>query len=87
MAGMISQNAFDIPGTIVVPVIASFNSHGRIVPLYVRIYGASYKISSSHMLSNFLHTMEFTCHLIDGESIKPLLLTFHKQEGMWTIRI
>ncbi len=84
---MISKNTFDLPGTVIVPVIASFSSHGKVTPLYVRIYGASYKISSSYMHSNFLHTMEFSCHLIDGDTLRPLLLTYHKDEATWTIRI
>ncbi len=84
---LISKTPFDCTSDVIVPVIASFDSNGRIKPIYVRIYGAAYKVDSSHMISNYIHTMEFTCKLIDGDSLRPLMLTYHKQEGMWSVRI
>ena len=71
----------------IVPVIASFDSEGRIVPLYVRINGDSYKIESARMSCIFSNIVEFHCKVIDGEAIKPLLLTFYRREGMWTTHI
>lgn len=84
---MISHSAFDCTSTVIVPVIASFDSEGKIKPLYVRIHGASYKIDSSVMHSSFINTVEFHCKVIDGDSIKPLLLTFHRREGVWSTRM
>lgn len=81
---IISNSNFDCTSTIIVPVIASFDSEGRIKPLYARIHGTSYKIDSSRMSSNFVNTAEFHCKVIDGNSLKPLLLTFHRREGMWS---
>ena len=87
MSQIISHNIFDCTSTIIVPVIASFDSEGRIKPLYVRIYGASYKIDSSVMHTNFINTIDFNCKVIDGDSIKPLLLTFHRKEGVWSTQM
>lgn len=84
MSGIISHTNFDCSSTVIVPVIASFDSEGCIKPLYVRINGDSYKISSSRMSCNFINTIDFHCNVIDGDSIKPLLLTFHRREGMWS---
>lgn len=84
---MISHSAFDCTSTIIVPVIASFDSNGKINPLYVRIHGASYKIDSSTIGSNFVNTIDFHCKVIDGDSLKPLMLTFHRREGMWSTRM
>ena len=87
MSGFISKDNFDCTNSIVVPVIASFSTDGNIKPLYVRIYGASYKIDSSWMSCNFINTIDFTCKVIDGDSLKPLLLTYHRKEGMWSTHI
>ena len=84
---MISHSDFDCTSTIIVPVIVSFDSNGKINPLYVRIHGASYKIDSSYMHTNFINTIDFNCKVIDGDSIKPLLLTFHRKEGVWSTRM
>lgn len=82
-----SYSSIDCAHTIIVPVIASFNSDGKIKPIYVRINGDSYKINSSVMYCNFINTIDFNCTLIDGDSIKPLLLTFHRREGMWSTQL
>lgn len=87
MSGLISKNYFDCAGTVIVPVIASFNTDGKIMPLYVRIQGISYKIDSSWMYSNFISTVDFNCKVIDGDSLKPLILTYHRREGVWSTRI
>lgn len=87
MSEIISSNNFDCTGDIIVPVIASFDSHGKIKPLYVRINCDSYKINTSHVTCNFVNTVDFNCQVIDGNCLKPLLLTFHRREGMWTTRM
>ena len=87
MSGLISKNYFDCAGTVIVPVIASFNTDGKIMPLYVRIQGISYKIDSSWMYSNFISTVDFNCKIIDGDSLKPLILIYHRKEGLWSTRI
>ena len=87
MSQIISHNIFYCTSTIIVPVIASFDSNGKIKPLYVRIYGASYKIDSSVMHCNFINTIDFNCKVIDGDSLKPLILTFHRKEGVWSTRM
>lgn len=84
---MISHSFMDCTSSIIVPVIASFDSNGKIKPLYVRIHGASYKIDSSVMYSSFINTIDFNCKVIDGDSIKPLMLTFHRREGVWSTNI
>lgn len=43
MAEIVSYPNIDCTHTIIVPVIASFDSEGRIKPIYVRINGDSYK--------------------------------------------
>lgn len=85
MSTRISYTSFDYEDVTIVPVIASFDTRGRICPLYVRIDGTSYKIDSYTFTSRYAHITEFTCRIIDGNSLKPLSLTYYTAEGMWTI--
>lgn len=85
MGKFVSYTNFDYRPVDIIPVIASFDSEGHIAPLYLRIQGKSYKVSSYWVSSEFHNTMDFKCKIIDGDCLKPLALTFHREEGMWTI--
>lgn len=81
----VSYTSFDYRPVDIVPVIASFDSEGHIKPLYVRINGESYKVVSHWVSSTFHNTVDFKCKIADGDYLKPLALTFHREEGMWTV--
>jgi len=81
----VSYTSFDYAPVEIVPVIASFDSEGHITPLYVRINGESFKIASFWVSSTFHNTVDFKCKVVDNGYLKPLSLTFHRNEGMWTI--
>lgn len=81
----VSYTSFDYAPVDIVPVIASFDSEGHIKPLYVRINNEILKIDSCWVSSTFHNTTEFKCKVIDNNRIKPLKLTFHATESMWTI--
>lgn len=85
MSGIVSYTSFDYKSVTIVPVIASFNSEGKIAPLWVRINGNAYKIDSYWSNVCFRNIVEFRCKIIDGDCLKPLSLTFYREEGMWTI--
>ncbi len=86
MAGIVSKNSVDLESVMVVPVITSFSAQGRIKPLYVRIHGKAFKIDTSYEICNFINTIDFSCKVIDGNSTRPIKLTFHRNEGMWTVQ-
>lgn len=69
----------------IVPVIASFDAEGHVKPLYVRINESSLKVYSSWLKPSFQGVLEFQCNVIDNNCLKPLLLTYHKRENVWTI--
>lgn len=80
-----SYTNFDYQPVEIVPVIASFDSEGHIKPLYVRIEGEPFKVMSSWGSSSFRNTIDFKCEVAAGNCLKPLALTFHRAEGMWTM--
>ena len=85
MTKIVSYNSFDYAKDNSVPVIASFDSKGRIAPLYVRIAGVPYKIDSYWTSYSFRNVVNFNCKIIDNDYLKPLSLTFYREEGVWTI--
>lgn len=85
MGKKVSYTSFDYKPVEIVPVIATFDTEGHITPLYVRIDGESYKISSSWASYVFSNVVNYKCKIIDGNYEKPLSLSYHREEGMWTI--
>lgn len=84
MPGYVSKNPYTLLSNIV-PVIASFDSDGHVKPLYVRINGEPLRVHSSWVKPSYLGTIEFECKVIDGDYLKPLSLTYHRQDCVWTI--
>lgn len=68
-----------------ISVIASFDAHGHVKPLYVRVDEESLKVHSFWLKPSFVDTMDFYCEVIDGNQIKPLLLTYQQRECVWHI--
>lgn len=85
MNGQISYTSYDYTPMDIIPVIASFDSDGHIKPLFVRINGESYKVHSSWVRKGFTGSTEFNCKIIDRDYLKPIVITYHRAEGVWTI--
>ena len=86
MSGQISYTSYDYRPVDIVPVVASFDTDGHIKPLWVRIGTSPYKVISSwrtnSMYSSIIH---FNCKLQDGEYVRPLAISYHQEECLWTI--
>ncbi len=85
MGAFVSYTSFDHKTTAIIPVIAAFDSSGHICPLYVRLGRISYKISDYFVQTKYSGITEFRCKIVDGNSLKPLQLTYYSTEGMWTV--
>lgn len=87
MSQNISKSAMDLPHDpiTVISVIASFDSEGRIKPLYVRIGDSALKVHSFYERRKFANQIEFICTVEVHDFIRPVELTFHQRECMWTI--
>ena len=83
--GFVSYTSFDYDTTSIVPVIASFDAGGHIRPLYVRLGRSSYRIAECFVSSRYSGVTEFRCRIADGESLKPLQLSYYSREAMWTV--
>lgn len=85
MPAQISYTSFDHAPVTIVPVIASFDSEGHIRPLYIRIGEEPLKVHSFWVKPTFVNLIEFKCKVIDGDCLKPLAITYHQAECVWTI--
>lgn len=85
MSGIVSPTPYDCSNLAKVSVIASFDVQGHVKPLYVRINEESLKIHSSWEKPSFRGLMEFQCKVIDNDCLKPLTLTYHNADNIWTI--
>lgn len=84
MSGIYSQSSYDL-GLVKVPVIASFDTEGRVRPLYIRSGEESLKIHSVVEKPSTFDFKEFQCQVIDGDRLKPLMLTYRMRDTVWTI--
>lgn len=85
MPAKVSFTTYDTDHTQIVTAIASFDSQGHVLPLYIGINGNSYKVHSAWMKPAFKGHLEFNCQIIDDGCLKPVVLSYHKTEDVWTI--
>ncbi len=85
MHAIISNNTYDYEINSAVSVIVSFDTDGHISPLYVRIGENSCKINSFWISQKFKNVIEYHCNVIDDCLLKPLTLSYHRAEDVWTI--
>lgn len=85
MPAFVSYGLKDSPHLQIIPVIASFDVDGNIKPLYVRIGEESLKVYSCRLKSAPADIKTFRCQIQDEEMLKPLELSYHARESLWTI--
>ena len=86
MAGYVSKGIHDCSHLKIVSVIASFDTSGTITPLYVRIGEEPLKIYNSVPSGVSTYKLYyFDCEVMDGDAVKPLRLTYHLEDNVWSI--
>ena len=86
MAGIISYGVQDCRQLKIVSVISSFDTQGHIMPLYVRLNGESLKIHNATLLPDSTFQLRlFRCEVMDQGAVKPIKLTYHVKEMMWSM--
>ena len=85
MAGIVSHGLNDCPHLKIVSVIASFDSAGSIMPLYVRIGEESLKIYTAYQSESTYSLLHFNCEVMDYDRVKPIKLTYHVGDHKWSM--
>ena len=69
-----------------VSVIASYDTEGRMKPLYVRINDERYKIESCWIKPSICgDILDYNCTLVRDDRIYKVIMTYHIRETTWTI--
>lgn len=77
-------DSFDKSSMTVVPVIASFDTKGKIKPLYVRIQEKSLRIVSCWSRQEFL-VIKYHCKVELDEYVNDIILIYHPEHSFWTV--
>lgn len=85
MSARVSHTTYDFYNSKIVTAIATFDTKGHVLPLYLGIDGVSYKVHSAWEKPSFHNNLTFHCEIIDGDYKKPVIVTYHKTEDVWTI--
>lgn len=86
MNKIVSHGLHDCTHLTPVSVISSFDSHGNILPLYVRINGESIKIDTAYLSSDSNHRiLHYNCEATDGEIVKAIKLWYHINDMTWSM--
>lgn len=82
-----SKNLYtDNPVVEAVPVIASFDGDGRIVPLYIRYEGLRLKVDHIVWRMEDAFAREtFCCEITMSDRVLQVLLHYDKKPGVWTM--
>lgn len=83
MPAIVSTDSIS-PDMNVIPVIASFDTAGDILPLYLAVDNEQYKILSVTPVPSLILSV-FKCKVDVCGYIKHITLTFHAKERVWTI--
>jgi hypothetical protein len=78
------EKKYTVDMNTVVPVIASFDTEGNIVPLYVRINRKAYKLKVIYcqpINSNDIY--KYHCSYSDHSFYHELYLTYNKRLNFW----
>lgn len=66
-----------------IQVIASFNTKGQVLPLWVKIGSMTFKIESCVLKSTQVHIYNFSCEIIDESIKKTIRIAFNARDCLW----
>ena len=85
------ENKYIVDMDTAVPVIASFDTEGNIIPLYVRINRKAYKLQVIYCQpigpdGDSYSIYKYHCSFQDHNFYRELYLTYNKRLNFWTWR-
>jgi len=85
MKATVSHGLSDCQHIQPVSVISSFDCEGNLLPIFVRIGEESLKVYNAYRTDSTISIINFNCEIMDGEVVKPLKLSYHIRDLIWTI--
>lgn len=67
-------------------MIASFDTSGKIIPLYMRYEGLRLKIDHIKWFDDrMIYVIKFCCEITLQDRVQEMILYYHKKNDMWTL--
>ena len=85
MAATISKGVKDCFHLKVVPVIATYDGNGNILPLYVRINEETFKIYNAYVSESNFRILTFSGEVMVQDAVRPIKLSYFINDLMWCI--
>ena len=85
MAATVSTGLKDCPHLKVVPVIATYDGNGNILPLYVRIGEETFKIYNAYVSESTYRILTFKGEVMVQDSVRPIKLSYFMNDLIWCI--
>lgn len=74
------------PNVKPVPVIASFNCEGKIIPLYFRYEGLKLKVDNVKWISDRMeYIIKYCCEVTLQDRVQEVILFYFKKRDVWTM--
>ena len=68
-----------------VPAIATYDSKGNILPLYVRIGEERLKVYNAYISKSTRKILTFKGEVMDGDRVKPIELNYYVDDMVWCV--
>ena len=85
MAATVSKGLKDCTPLKVVPVIATYDGNGNILPLYVRIGEESFKIYNAYVSESTYRILTFKGEVMVQDAVRPIKLSYFMNDLIWCI--
>lgn len=85
MAATVSKGLNDCTHLKVVPVIATYDGNGNILPLYVRIGEESFKIYNAYVSESTYRILTFKGEVMVQDAVRPIKLSYFMNDLIWCI--
>ena len=85
MTVIISKIPTDCPHIKAVPAIATYDSNGNILPLYVRIGEEKLKVYNAYISESTRKILTFKGEVIVQDRVKPIKLNYYVDDLVWCV--
>ena len=85
MTATVSTGLKDCTHLKVVPVIATYDGNGNILPLYVRIDEETFKIYNAYVSESTYRILTFKGEVMVQDAVRPIKLSYFMNDLIWCI--
>ena len=85
MSVIISKTPIDYPHIKAVPAIATYDSKGNILPLYVRVGEERLRVYNAYITKSTRKILTFKGEVMVCDRVKPIELNYYVDDMVWCV--